>query len=103
MPGLALKYWAFEQTGWGNVVELPPPVPDIIPPIGRDDDWQFIGVPQSAVFPQVQPPVFKTKQKRIHRDSPQVDLAIAARVRTIIIPKPLRSVPHNVSLRPAYL
>lgn len=50
MPGIAIKYWAFQQTGWGHVDETPPPAPEPEPEPevqARSDyqDWKWIGVP----------------------------------------------------------
>lgn len=46
MPGIAIKYWAFQQTGWGHVDEtVIPPAPE---EARRSDyqDWKWVGVPQ---------------------------------------------------------
>lgn len=49
MPGIAIKYWAFQQTGWGHVDETPPPTPEPEPEpeVGRSDyqEWKWTGVP----------------------------------------------------------
>lgn len=37
MPGIAIKYWAFQQTGWGEIVQ-PPPQPQIQPRRGDADE-----------------------------------------------------------------
>lgn len=48
MPGIAIKYWLFEQNGWGHVIEEPPPQPEPEPEVtGPTDgaDFLFIGQP----------------------------------------------------------
>ena len=49
MPGIAIKYWAFQQTGWVHVDEgITPPTPEPEPEVqSRSDyqDWKWIGVP----------------------------------------------------------
>lgn len=65
MPGIAIKYWAFQQTGWGHVDEtaIPPLVPE--PEVqARSDyqDWKWIGVPSQPVE-LIKPPITRIEPR----------------------------------------
>lgn len=50
MPGIAIKYWLFQQTGWNG--EEPTPEP-IAQPRSDYDDWKWIGTHSPAIKPLV--------------------------------------------------
>lgn len=58
MPGIAIKYWAFQQTGWGHVDETapvpePPPTPTPTPIPGRTDSGAFPFYPVRVLRPSI--------------------------------------------------
>src|SRR5215207_9070803 len=67
MPGIALKYWAFQQNGWGQIEEggtTPPPTPE--PEVqGRSDyqDWKWIGVPGKPLELVKKPPISRIEPR----------------------------------------
>lgn len=60
MPGIAIKYWAFEQNGWGHVVEEPPVIPPAPEPPAtqdRSDYQEWIGT-SGSLIQNVRKPIF---------------------------------------------
>ena len=66
MPGIAIKYWAFQQTGWGHVDDtpIPPPVPqpEIQPSRSDYQDWKWIGVPSQPIE-LIKPPIARIEPR----------------------------------------